>query len=111
MIEEYCIYTFLVWLQGAFYLAKLYSCLLYNPQYVMDMIKFIDNIICCLILNILMAEKTSQKAPSASLNKTDEEFALKFYKDSNAVSSRTQVHFFLHNVTCFKYGIAMTGKC
>lgn len=45
------------------------------------------------------------------LNKTDEDFALKLYKDSNAVDSKTQIYFFLHNATCFKYRVAANRKC
>lgn len=49
------------------------------------MIKFINNIIYCVMLDLSMAEKMSQKASSVNLNKTDKEFALKLYKDSNAI--------------------------
>lgn len=56
--------------------------------------KCIDNIICCLIIDILDFEKTSQKAPSASLDKTNKEFIIKLYKDSNIVISKTQIYFF-----------------
>lgn len=55
----------------------------------MDMVKFLDNIICCSIIDLSMAEETSWKPPSASLNKTNEEFSLKLYKDSYAVASKT----------------------
>lgn len=58
-----------------------------------------------------MAKKTCQKTPSTSLDKANEEFALKLHRNSNAISSRIQVHSFLHNATCFKYGAAMTRKC
>lgn len=56
-------------------------------------------------------EETNHKALLVSLNKIDEEFALKIYKDSNIIASKTQIHSFLHNMTCFKYGIATTRKC
>lgn len=75
------------------------------------MVKFIKNIIYYSMADILMAEKTSQKALSASLDKTDKKFILKLYRDSNAIASRTPVHFFLHNTTYFKYETAMTRKC
>lgn len=75
------------------------------------MVKFIDNIICCSMADVPIAEKTSQETPSASLDKTKEKFVLKLYKNSNAIASRTQVHSSLHNKTSFKYRAAMTGKC
>lgn len=57
------------------------------------------------------SEKTSQKASTASLDKTDQEFALKLHKDSNTVASKIQIYFSLHNATCFKFGAAVTRKC
>lgn len=53
------------------------------------MVKFIDNIICCSIMDVLDFKKTSQEAPLVNLDKTDEKFALKLYKKSNTVSSKT----------------------
>lgn len=53
------------------------------------MIKFIDNIICCLIVDVLMTQKTSQKALFINLDTTNKTFALKLYKNSNAVTFKT----------------------
>ena len=39
--------------------------------------------------DISNSSKINQKAPLANLGKTDEEFALKLYKDSNTVVSKT----------------------
>lgn len=100
----------LLWLQKAFHLSKLYNWLLFNLQYVVDMVKFIDNIICYLMADILDSKETSQKVLSVSLAKTDEEFALKLHKNNNTVASTTQIYFFLHNVTCFKYGAIVIRK-
>lgn len=47
----------------------------------MNMMKFIDNIVCCLIADILSTKKIKQKALSAGLNKTNQDFPLKFYKN------------------------------
>ncbi len=94
MLHLHC----LVWLRGVFHLAELRSRLQSDPQYAADIVKFIDSIICCSMADI-------------SLNETDEEFALKLYKDSNAIASKTQVHSFSHNATCFKYKAAISGKC
>lgn len=80
---------FLVWLQRAFYLAELGSCLLFDLQYAADIVKFIDNIIYYLITDISMTKKISQEALLASLDETDKEFALKLYTNSNAVASNT----------------------
>lgn len=45
--------------------------------------------------DITIVEETCQEAPSASLDKTDKEFALKLYKDSNAIyASKTQIQLF-----------------
>ena len=74
------------------------------------MIKFIDNIICSLMSVVSIAKKTSQKALSVSLNKTNEEFALKLYRNSNIIVSKTQIHSFLYNMTCFMYRAAMIQK-
>lgn len=75
------------------------------------MMKFIDNIVCYLITDISLTKEIKQEVLSASLNKTDADFALKLYKDSNAIASKTQIHSSSHNTTCFKYGVAATGKC
>lgn len=75
------------------------------------MMKLIDNIVYCLIVDILFTKKIKQEVLSASLNNTDEDFALKFYKDSNIVVSKTEIHFSLHNLTCFKYRAVGTKKC
>lgn len=74
------------------------------------MMKFIDNIICCLIANFLDFEKTSQEALLPSLNKTNKKFSLKLYQDSNTVTSKTQIHSSLYNATYFKYRAAIIRK-
>lgn len=45
-----------------------------------------------------------------SLNKTDKDFALNLYRDSNAIIFKIQTHFFLYNVTRFKYRVAVSKK-
>lgn len=74
------------------------------------MMNFIDTLICCLMTNILVFKNMYQKAPSTKLNKSDKEFTLKLYKDSNFVAFKMQIHFSLHNVTCFKYGAIISKK-
>lgn len=74
------------------------------------MIKFVNQKICCLITDILVHEKTSCKALSTSLDKTNKKFALKLYKDNNTIIFKIQIYFFSHNVTCFKYKVAITRK-
>ena len=56
------------------------------------MVKFIDNIICCLMADVSDSSMTSQEALLANLDKTDEEFALKLYKDSNTMAFKTQIY-------------------
>lgn len=51
--------------------------------------------------NVSIFEDISQKAPSASFNKTNNKYALKLYKNSNIVAFKTQIYSFLHNATCF----------
>lgn len=63
------------------------------------------------MVDILIAEKTSQKTLSASTNKTNKNCIPKLYEDSNAFVFKTQVYFSLYNATCFKYRVAMTQKC
>lgn len=75
------------------------------------MVNFINIIIYYSMSDILVPKDIYQKALSASLNKSNEEFTLKLYKDSNFVVFKTQIHFFSHNVTCFKYGVAISRKC
>ncbi len=114
----------LVWLRGGFHLADLHSRLQSDPQYATDMLQFIDTINSCSLADKLSSENieqevsaadmlspVSRKAPSASLNETNVEFALALYRDSNAVVSKTQVHSSSHNATYFKYGAAVSGKC
>lgn len=75
----------------------------------MDMVKFIDTIICCSIPNLLsskvidqealsvillLSKNISYKALLASLNKTNKEFALKLYKNSNSITFKMQIHSF-----------------
>lgn len=80
---------YLVWLHGAFYLAELYNSLQSDPQYIADMVRFINSIISCSMANVLLTKNISQEALSACLNKTDEEFTLKLYKDNNTVAHKT----------------------
>lgn len=61
--------------------------------------------------DILSSKYIGHKASSASLDETNAVFILKLYKDSNAVVSKTQIYSSLHNTTCFKYGVAVRGKC
>lgn len=58
------------------------------------MVKFINNIICYSITNVLNFKKISQEDLLASLKKTDKEFTLKLYKDSITIASKIQIHFF-----------------
>ncbi len=60
---------------------------------------------------MLLPEYIVHKALLTSLDKTDAEFALALYKDSNAVASKTQVHSSLHNTTSFKYRVPISKKC
>ncbi len=122
MLHLHC----LVGLHGAFHLADLGSHLQSDPQYATDILQFIDTIISYSLADKLSSENIEQKipaadvlspeyigyeAPSASLDKTDTEFALALYKDSNAVASKTQVHSSSHmNATYFKYGAAVSRK-
>lgn len=92
-------------------MAELHNWLLSDSQYIVNMVNFIDIIICCSMVDILLFKNMHQKAPSASLNKSDKEFALKLYKDSNSVTFKMQIHSFLHNITYFKYGVAIIQKC
>lgn len=73
--------------------------------------KFIDKIISCSIVDVSIGEDINREALSAKLDKTNEEFVLKLYKDSNTITSRIQIYSFLHNATCFKYKVILTGKC
>lgn len=73
--------------------------------------KFIDNIIYCSITDVSNFKKLSQKTLSASLDKINERFTLKLYKDSNIIASQIQIHFFLYNITRFKNGAAIIEKC
>ncbi len=119
ILHLYC----LVWLCGAFYLADLHNRLQSDPQYAMDMLQFIDIMISYSLADKSLSENIEQEVPaanvlspvghealSASLGKTDAEFALALYRDSNAIASKMQVHSSLHNATCFKYRAAVSGK-
>lgn len=83
---------YLMWLQEAFHLTELYSRLLFNPQYIADIVKFINNTICCSMADVPIAKETSQKALAASLdsNRTEEEFVLKLYKTVIPFPSRAK---------------------
>lgn len=59
---------------------------------------------------MLLPKYNSHKALSINLDKTDIKFVFKLYKNSNSVASKTQVYYFLHNITYFKYSIAITKK-
>lgn len=90
-------------------MAELGNRLLSDLEYIADMVNFIDSIICCSMGDILASKNMHQEAPLASLNEFNEEFALKLYKNSNFVASKTQ-YSFLHNATYFKYGASANGK-
>lgn len=49
---------YLVWLREAFYLAELRSRLLSNLQYTVDIVNFIDTIICCSMADIWVPKDT-----------------------------------------------------
>lgn len=91
-------------------MAKLYSQLLFDSQYAADMVNFIDIIICNLIINILLSKNIQQEAMSANMNKSDEKFAPKLYKNSNFVASKIQIYFSLQNATYFKFEAAANRK-
>lgn len=74
------------------------------------MVKFINNIICCPMADILNYKKTSQKVLSTSLDKTHGEFTLKLYKDNNFIVFTIQIHFSLYNMTYFKSQATITEK-
>lgn len=80
-------FHYFVWLWKAFYLSELCNWLFFSPHYIANMVKFNNNIICYLMADLLDYKKTSQKALSGNLNKINEEFALKLYKDINSVTS------------------------
>ena len=69
------------------------------------MVKFIDKIICCSILeegsNVI-----GDEAPSTLGSETDQGFLLILEQNDNAITAKTQLHFSSHNATCFKYGVA-----
>lgn len=89
----------------------------------MDMLQLINTIISYSLADKSLSENIKQKAPtanvlsskyishetaSASLNKTDTEFALALYKDSNIIAFKTQVYSSSYNATCFKYGVTIS---
>lgn len=66
--------------------------------------KFIKNIIYYyLIVDILLFEYIKQEILSANLNKTNDVFILKLYKNSNTVASKLQIYSSLHNKIYLKY--------
>lgn len=102
---------FFVWLCRAFYLAELRSRLLSDLKYTTDIVNFIDSIIRCLMVDISASKNTCQEVPSTSVNKSDQEFALTLYDDSNFVASKTQIHSFSYYATCFKCRATVNRKC
>ena len=66
---------------------------------------------CCSIGDIISCKNIKSDTISAILEKTDEDFALQLYKDNNIIASKTKIYFFLYNLTCFKYRVAMSGNC
>lgn len=56
--------------------------------------KFISNFICYLIAKILSTKKIKQEVLSVALNKIDKDFAFKLYKNSNIITSKTQIYSF-----------------
>lgn len=98
----------LVWLCSIYHLAKLYDWLQSNLIFVAKIVRFIDNIVYYLIADITLSEDIKFEAPSANLDKTDKNFALKFYKDNNTVVSKIQIHSPLYNTICLKYRAIVT---
>lgn len=70
------------------------------------MVKLLNKIIRCSILRKIL-DFIIDKGLSAFFNKTDCEFLLKLEKDSNIIAAKTQLHFFFHKTTYFKYGAAI----
>ena len=58
------------------------------------MIKFIDNIICCFIANVLALEEIIYEGPFAGFNETNKHLVQKLYNDSNVIISETQIYLF-----------------
>lgn len=56
------------------------------------MMNFIDSIIYYSMRNILIFENMRQEVLSASLNKSNEKFALKLYKNSNSIISKIKIY-------------------
>ena len=77
-----------------FHLAKLRSCLQFDPSYTIDMVRFIDSILYYSMANESLIKNINQKALSEYLNKIDKEFALKLYKDGNVVIQIANIFFF-----------------
>ena len=63
-----------------------------------------------LLTGILLLKNINQKILSSSLCKTNGQFALKLYKDSNVIISKMQVYSSFYNATYFKYKFAISRK-
>lgn len=61
-------------------------------------------------MDMLLLKYIDHKALSTNIEKIDLEFALTLYKDNNTITFKTQVHFSLHNLTCFKYKTTVNKK-
>lgn len=74
------------------------------------MVKFVDNIIKYSIISTIQLETLLQKAPQASLNKTDKEFSQKLEQNSNSIAAKFPLYSSTHNAICFKYEAAASGQ-
>lgn len=63
--------------------------MLYNLHYAANILKFINNIICFFIADIIIAKDINQKVLSVKLDKTNNKFILKLYKNSNIIFFKT----------------------
>lgn len=76
----------LIWIYGIYHLAKLCDQLHFNPIYAIEIVKFIDNIVYYLIADVMSFEDIKSEILSANFDKTNEDFTLKLYKNSNIVT-------------------------
>lgn len=100
----------LVWLQRAYHLSNICEQLKLNAKYTIDIVKFIDRIICFSISeegsNII-----GDEIPSVLSNEIDQESIFKLEWNGNAITAKTQLHFSSDNATCFKYGVVNLKQC
>ena len=67
---------YLVWLCNVYHLTNLHNQLQSDIIYIIKMVKFIDNIICYLIVDITLCKNIKSETISANLDNTNEDFAL-----------------------------------